>query len=217
MADFLLFKKTRDLETKTADFLTNINQAGFIFGQAVQHYLEQGVDDDFNDKKNQISTLEATNDTLRRDVENQLYTHMILPDMRSDILKLLEGCDRIINKYESDTILLGVEKPVVPKKMIKQVLELVQLNLNCVSALIEAVRYFFAGSRPSDQIQFVLFLEHQIDDLALELKRIVFEDKKLSLSRQLQLKVFIYSIEKISDMAEDVADLVTVMAAKHAV
>jgi uncharacterized protein Yka (UPF0111/DUF47 family) len=35
------------------------------------------------------------------------------------------------------------------------------------------------------------------------------------LARQLQLKDFIYSLEKISDMAEDAADKLKVMVAKH--
>ena len=217
MAQINLFQKTRELERKIADFLTNITQAGVLFGAAIQEYLENGVKESFSTKRAQVSLLESSNDTLRRDVENQLYSHMILPDMRSDIMKIIEGCDAIINKYESDLILMSVEKPKVPKELTAQLIEMIRLNLDCVNALIDGVRAFFSATQAGDHVQYVLFLEHQIDDLALELKRLVFDNKNLPLARQLQLKEFIYSIEKISDMAEDVADVLTVILAKHAV
>ena len=70
------------------------------------------------DLRSEVSHLEATNDSLRREIENQLYAQMIMPDMRSDILKLIEGCDKIINKYETDLILLSIEKTKNPKTII---------------------------------------------------------------------------------------------------
>ena len=45
----------------------------------------------------------------------------------------------------------------------------------------------------------------------------IFQELKLPLARQLQLKEFVYGIEKISDMAEDTADLLSVFMVKHAV
>ncbi len=217
MAQMTLFQKTRELEVKIADFLTNISQAGTIFGGAVQEYLQSGMKESFSAKRAQVSLLEASNDTLRRDVENQLYTHMILPDMRSDIMKVMEGCDKIINKYESDLILMSVEKPKVPRQLVPQIVEMIRLNLDCVNALIEGVRALLSATRAGDHVRYVLFLEHQIDELALEIKRQIFENKALPLARQLQLKEFVYGIEKISDMAEDVADELTIILAKHAV
>ena len=215
--ELILFKRTRELERKIADFLNNITQAGVIFGTAMQQYLEEGANEAYAAKRAQVSSLEAANDVLRRDVEHQMYSNMILPDMRSDILTIIEGCDKIINKYETDLILYGVEKPKIPNEIKENISELVRLNLECVAALVGAVRSFFASSRTGDKIQYVLFLENQIDDLALEIKRTFFDNKKMTLARQLQLKDFVYSIEKISDIAEDISDVLTVVSAKHAV
>lgn len=64
-----LFQKTRELERKIADFLTNITQAGVLFGAAIQAYLESGVTESFSAKRAQVSLLESSNDTLRRDDE----------------------------------------------------------------------------------------------------------------------------------------------------
>lgn len=215
---FTLFKKSRELEIKIADFVANIRQAGVLFDLAMKEYLAKGVTKSFLSKREQVSLLEASNDTLRRTVESALYTNMILPDMRSDILMLLEGSDKIINKYESHLILTSVEKQEIPEAIVKPVLEIVRLGQECVSALMDGLNCFFtATTRTGDHVQYVLFLEHQIDALALEVKKAIFDNKRLGLARQLQLKDFIFDIEQISDMAEDVADALTVISAKHAV
>ena len=74
---------------------------------------------------------------------------------------------------------------------------------------------FFSGQNVDDEIQITYALEHQVDMQAMDLKALSFQDKRLNLARQLQLKEFIYSLEKISDMTEDAADKLKVMKAKH--
>ena len=85
-----LFRKTKELEGKISTFLMNITQAGFLFTQALDRYFSDGVSPEFLDLRAKVSALEAENDSLRRDVENQLYANMLLPDMRSDILTLID-------------------------------------------------------------------------------------------------------------------------------
>lgn len=213
---FILFKRTRDLELKISEFLTNIIHTGFLFSAGLEKYLDKGVTDELLDIRSQISTFESKDDALRRDVEMQLYVQMILPDVRSDIIKLLEGCDKIINKYEDLIILISVEKPKIPRALQEKLIEMVKITLECVNALVVSVRCFFSGIPLDEFSKQVSFFEHQIDKQAMSIKSMIFEDKKLNLARQLQLKEYIQSIEHISDMAEDVADSVTIMSAKHA-
>ena len=94
-----LFRKTKELENKITSFLLNIIQAGVLYNQAMNIYIQEGCVQKFLSLRKQVSKLESENDAYRREIENDLYAHMLLPDMRSDILKLLEGCDKIINKY----------------------------------------------------------------------------------------------------------------------
>lgn len=212
---FILFKKTRALEEQITLFLMNIIQAGYLLKQGLEGYLEKGVDKRFKELKNQVSSLEAENDTLRRQMELDLYHHMLLPDMRSDLIDLLESCDKIINKYETDMILWALEKPDIPKKLNLPLLQMMTTSLDCVGSFIGGVKTFFSGKNVDDEIQITYALEHQVDLQAVDLKTLVFKDKHLNLARQLQLKEFIYSLEKISDMTEDAADKLKVMVAKH--
>ena len=66
-----------------------------------------------------------------------------------------------------------------------------------------------------EEIQECYFLEHKVDEIAVSLKRKVFE-KKLVLARQLQLKEFVTLLEQISDLAEDAADKLKIISVKHA-
>ena len=212
---FVLFKRTRKLEEQITLFLMNIIQAGYLLKQGLETYLEKGVDKHFKDLKNQVSSLEAENDALRRQMELDLYHHLLLPDMRSDLIDLLEACDKIINKYETDMILWSLERPEVPKKLHLPILQMMTTSLDCVGSFIGGVKTFFSGQNVDDEIQITYALEHQVDVQAMDLKALTFNDKRLNLARQLQLKEFIYSLEKISDMTEDAADKLKVMMAKH--
>lgn len=218
MADeqgFVLFKRTREVELKIAEFLTNIIHAGFLFSAGIERYFAKGANDEFADIVRQVSIFENKNDALRRDVEKQLYIQMILPDVRSDINKLLEGCDKVIDRYEEILILMTAQKIKLPKELHDLLLDMVKSTLECVNALIVAVRCFFSGKSLEEFARQASSLEHQVDGQALALKTQVFNTKKWSLAFQMQLNDYIKSIERISDIAEDVADNVTIMSAKH--
>ena len=212
-----LFHKTKVLEEKINIFFNNIIHGGELLTLALECYFKSGTKTKFMHLKEKVSTLEAENDRLRRAVENQLYAHLILPDMRSDILGLIEGCDKIINKYESDLILISVEKPKIPHEIQPRLSHMIVTNVQCVAALMDSMKFALASRSAPNIIRDVSILEHQVDLQAMELKKIVFQDLKLPLARKLQLKEFIYSIEKISDMAEDMADTLSVFMVKHAI
>ena len=205
------------MEKEINSVLCNIEQAGNLLALAFECYFKNGISPEFMALKEKVSLLEAENDSIRREVENQLYAQLLLPDMRSDILKLIEGCDKIINKYETDLILISVETPKIPKQIKSNLSEMIDTNIQCVSALMEGIKQALKGFLIQDFVQKTYTLEHQVDLQAMELKRIVFQDLKLPLARQIQLKEFIYRIEKISDMAEDMADMLSVFVVKHAV
>ena len=212
-----LFRKTKLLEEKINLFLNNIIHGGELLTLALNCYFKSGVKTKFIHLKEKVSSLEAENDSLRRDVENRLYAHLLLPYMRSDILCMIEGCDKIINKYETDLILISVEQPKIPTEIQDRLSHMIVTNVQCVGALMNGMKAAIAGKSATNVIRDVSVLEHQVDLQAMELKKIVFQDLKLPLARQLQLKEFIYSIEKISDMAEDMADVLSVFMVKHAI
>ena len=212
-----LFHKTKQLNDQMATFLMNIVEAGIIFEQAVHRYMHKGITRDFLSLKQKISELESENDTLRREIEAELYRQMILPGMRSDILDLTEACDAVINQYEALVILWSIEGPKIPPNLHPQLTALTHITLDCIGALVSGVQAFFAGQMSVEkEIQECYFLEHKIDLLGQELKQIIFTNKRLNLARQLQLKDLVSGLEELSDKAEDAADKLKIISVKHA-
>lgn len=216
MNDFTFFKKTREIDSKITEFFNNVSEGGLLFQRAVALYLDQGANEDFSQKLKQVSAFETRNDQLRRDVESQLYEHTLLPDSRADVLELLEGVDRVINKYESSLYMYSIEKPVIPENYHIGFKELTQTVIDCTEALVASSRSFFAmNGEIENTLHKVMFFEKQADLQGTDLKRQIFDNPGLELAHKLQLKSFEAAIEDISDIAEDVADTLTVISVKR--
>lgn len=212
---FILFRRTKEVEIKISEFLSNIIHSGFLFSLGFEIYLDKGATAEFENVCEQVSAHEAKNDELRRAVEIGLYAQMILPDVRSDILRLLEGCDRVINAYEENMLSLSVEQIAIPVAYRSDIHDLLEPTAACADALIEAVRCFFSGMELSEYAQKISFFEHEIDLQTAALKRKIFSDKKMDLAHKMQLRDMINRIETVSDRAEDVSDRLQVVAVKH--
>ena len=88
--------------------------------------------------------------------------------------------------------------------------------IDCVEALIASSRSFFAmNGAIENTLHKVMFFEKQADLQGTDLKRQIFDNPSLELAHKLQLKSFETAIEVISDIAEDVADTLTVLSVKR--
>ncbi len=216
MNEFTFFKKTREIDGKITEFFNNVSEGGLLFQRAVSLYLDKGISEDFTQKLTQISAFESRNDQLRRDIESQLYEHTLLPDSRADVLELLEGVDRVINKFESGLFMYSIEKPIIPETYHAAFKELIQTVIDCTEALVASSRSFFAmNGEIENTLHKVMFYEKQADLQGTDLKRKIFDNPGLELAHKLQLKSFEAAIEDISDLAEDVADNLTVISVKR--
>ncbi len=212
----VMFKRAKALDTKFKTFLMNIMLAAVIFCEATEIFLNKKSPRQFAQLKNKIQALEAENDTLRREIETALYKQMLLPGMRSDILALMEACDRVINQYERVILIWSIEKIKVPPDCFMNTIKMAQITRDCVGALMDGTKAFLGGQMDVEkEVQECYFLEHLVDQLVLSLKEQIFK-KKISLAHKLQLNDFVISLEKISDLAEDAADKLKIISVKHA-
>ena len=211
-----LFRKTKELDNKINEFLDNVSEAGLVYSRAIDLYLDEGACEEFMKKRQEVSAFESRNDQLRRDVESTLYEHTLLPDSRADVLELLEAIDRVMNKYESNLYAYAIEKPSIPKSFHAPFKELVQTIVDCVESLVVSARSFFEmNGEIKNHLHKVMFFEKQADQQGTSLKTAFFDNKKLELAHQRQLSDFEMATEEISDLSEDVADILTILAVKR--
>ena len=84
----LFQSKTKEVESDIDKFIDNIENTALIFEQAIKDYLKGHVDR-FEERFREIDQLEHDSDDLRRDIKYKLYSYLLIPDARGDVLGLM--------------------------------------------------------------------------------------------------------------------------------
>ncbi len=212
----LLFKSTKILESQIDDFLDAISQGGLVFKEGVKSYLEC-EDETFESRINEIKKLENKADDLRRQIENQLYTHSLIPEHRGDVLGLLENLDDVIDTIKKTLVNFSIEVPDIPVSLNRDFLELTEMSVMATDKIVNAARAFFKDiSAVKDHLHKVLFYEKEADRVEERLNRRVFR-MDLELGLRLHTSRFALNISGIADVAEGVADRLNIYTIKRTV
>ncbi|MEH0664977.1 DUF47 family protein [Vibrio scophthalmi] len=163
----------------------------------------------------QLSRIEISADNLRRDVESILYEKTLVPDLRSDLLKLIEGVDVLINLQQASAFNLINERPTIPQAYHDDFLELQTTVAQCCEHLIQACRAFMRDqNQVRDHVHKVIFVESEADKLSTRMKQKVFSSD-MELAQKIHIRYFIERIDNVANFAEDIADSLVIYAIKR--
>lgn len=213
----MVFFKYANKTIKLIDrFLDKIDEGNLIFKEGVKNYLN-GNKESFVDNLKTLSTLESEADIARRKIENTLYTQSLMPQLRGDIMRLLEELDNIIDLAKTNLYQFDVEVPFIPTELNQDLIKLTELSVSSVESLIPATRsYFRDPDSIKEKLHRVYLYEKEADKMADSIKRKVFQEmNNLKLSEKFHLRYFTLHIEILSDEAQRAADLLTIMAIKR--
>ncbi len=209
------FVRTKAIENQINEFLDKISEAGLVFEMGLNAYMHCGMGEDCEMKLEQVSELERRGDELRRDIETALYTELLIPDSRGDVLSLLEDLDYLLDVMKSTLLNISIERPDIPDDGEPDLKELVALAVKAVESTVQASRAFFADiSGVRDHIHKIGFFEREADKIALRLKKRIF-DSDLPLERKLHLRDLVDTVEKLPDEAENVGDKLSIYTIKR--
>jgi len=212
-----LFNKTRVMEQQIDEFFDKISEAGMVFSRALEVYLKDGATDEFEAFLKQVAEIEGKGDSLRRTIEIELYAQTLIPDLRGDVLRLLEDMDHLVNVYEGDLYRISIQQPDVPEEFRAGYLELARTVVTCVESVVLAARSFFRDiDAVRDYNAKVIFYETEADKLCTKLQRAIFASD-LPLDRKMHLRYFVERIDELANSAEDVADTLAIYAIKRRV
>lgn len=214
----VLFKHANKSIELVDSFLDSIEQGGLIFKEGVKNYLNKNKEH-FRDNLKTLSKLETDADKNRRKVENILYTQSLMPQLRGDIMRLLEVLDDIIDLAKENLYQFDVEIPKIPAELNADLIKLTELSCSAISAVIPAARAYFRNPEAvKEKINRVYLYEKEADKLADTIKRRVFQELNIEkLSEKFHLRYFTLHIESLSDAAEDCADMLSIMAIKRTI
>lgn len=212
---FSLFSQTKSLENKIDLFHDKLLDAAMNFKKAIRIYLTERRSEDYKKTSKQIKQIEHDADNLRREIESKLYTQNLIPDLRADVLNLVENLDKVINKFDEVAYEFFIEQPEIPPEFAMRFTEVCDLSADCAENLSIASRAFFRDfSSVRDYSQKVYFIEHESDLSSGHLKQAVF-DSELPLANKLQLNNLISEIAEIADIAEDCVDELLIFTIKR--
>lgn len=212
-----IFGRTKKIEAQIDQFLDLVTEAGLIYSKALTIYFEQGAGQNFEDYVQRVLTLEQTADRLKRNIEAQLLERTLIPELRADVLSLLEHVDDIINIYEANLFRFSIQSPKIPKEYHAGYIELSDTAILSVESLVAAARSFFRDiDAVRDHVTKVLFYESEADVISTKVQRKIFSSS-LGLARRRHLAYFIEHIDELANTAEDVADLLSIMTIKRKV
>jgi hypothetical protein len=212
----ILFKHANESIELIDEFLNTIDQGALIFKEGVKNYL-LGNRDSFLDNLKTLSSLETEADITRRKIENILYTQSLMPQLRGDIMRLLEELDNIIDMAKKSLFQFDVEVPNIPTALNQDMIKLTELSCSAVESVVPAARaYFRSPEMIKERIHRVYLFEREADKLADAIKRKVFQELPIArLSEKFHLRYFTLHIETLSDAAQRAADLLSIMAIKR--
>jgi len=212
-----LFGQTKQLEREIDQFVDILSEVGLIFKSIVSLYLNNGNADKFDEMVKQVSEMESKADKITKEVERTLYEETLIPDARSDVLRLLEHMDELIGMYQGNCYHFSIQKPDFPKEFHGDLISLCETVVNCVESLCLTVRSFFRNIKSvRDNAHKVTFYEKESDIQFSSLARKIF-NSDLPLDQKMHLRYFVEKIDRICDQAEDIADEIQIYSIKRSI
>lgn len=213
-----ILNRSRQVVGDIESFWDAIGKAALVFRAGAHDYFENRQER-LKVRLEEIDTLENEADLLRRNIKHQLYSQMLIPESRGDVLGLLETSDNAIDRTKKILNALDIEKPEIPEFLKDDFIELAEISANAMDEMVKAARAFFIDIKIiNDFINKVYFYEHEADKLEEHIKRKAFESNEIKgLSRRLHLRYFAEKISTLSDDAEAVCERLSIYSIKRSI
>ena len=210
----MLKNHEKELMTSINLFLDNILKINNLFKTLLQKYFEKKFEE-VQKVTDQISDLESECDKLRRDVERRIYSETLIPEIRGDVLGMLENLDKIPGQIQGNAHSFNTEKPKVDPELDKNFLKLCDYASECISLLIEGARSFFIDKNITiEKCLEVAKVESKADKISTELKKTIFTNSENGLATKVHLKYFVEIMDEVANLSEDVADRLIISSSK---
>lgn len=204
----LIFKKEKHVRKLVMAHLAGVEDCLQATRNVLEEYLK-GELEVARQLAHQVIEVESRADKLEREIREKLLEGAFLPQIRSDVYRLVEAVDAIAGKSEDIARFIHAQRPQIPEAYEGDLLELFRQSLNCFQELRKALRDYFKPKGKienlHEHVSQVSELETQVDALESDLAVRLFESD-LELSKKIHLEQLIKRIADLADLSEDAAD-----------
>jgi uncharacterized protein len=209
-----LFRKQKRVEEMIYTYVEHFLGCVESFKTGMSCYFEKGTGADFDFWVNKTHKEESALDDLRRTIELELYSKELLPESRGDILGLLETADKLPNKLESILFQIQCENIMLPRDLVADIETVLGQSYEACFLVAEAIRNLFQKKdRILELTQKIDQFESFCDHIERRMITKVFQTD-LDCGMKVMLKQLILQIGDITDVAENVADRITISSVK---
>lgn len=210
------FKKAKNISSHIDSFFDVTERSTILFESGIKNYLKKDFES-LNHDLSEIRIEERTADSLLKDIEETLYKYSLMPELRSDIMRMVQNTDDLIDTMKEILSQFDVERPNIPKELHENIIELVNLSTKATLEANKGARDFFRDTEQTKKhIEKTLRYEGQADQLAEQIKRRAFHDiSDLSLPEKFHIRYFTLHIENLSDIAKKLAYILNLLVIKR--
>ena len=213
-----MFGKSRSIEAEIDEFLNKLSESGILFEQLIKHYLRHGVNDSFREEVARLDDMKTSSSELAKRIGRALYTEMLIPDLRADVLSLIQDLNYLVSVYANIATNFEIEQPDHTKASVeahRMYGELVDNTVKSVEMTVISARAFFRDiNAVNDHVHKVGHFENEVDIISQKLKRLIFS-QDLPLEIKMQFRYFIDVLEELADDANDASEWIAIYAIKR--
>ena len=211
----LLFKKQYAVEEKVQRLLRFLEDMAHLYQTAYESYFGGSLED-FSQRNKELGEIEKKLDELGHQIQMTLLHESLMPNSRDDLLWFLTKLDKVPSSLKHSLGDILLENPEIPEEFHSSMKNMITHTHLAVQALAHATDSLFSDLRSVRQhVDEVSRQESEVDKIEYKLLQMVFENKKYELATKYQLKGILKQIGRVTNLAEDVADAVLILATKH--
>jgi predicted phosphate transport protein (TIGR00153 family) len=211
------FKKENRVEELIYSYLENFQLITDNFEKAVLCCIQQPLCQEFNFLKRQTHKYESKADDIIDEINNLMYSKVLIPDSREDIMNLLLALDKIPGHLEVVLSIIKYQNLIIPKDFIPELLELIKFSLDsCETLSKQATKFIKKEKGLRGLMNKIDQYESHCDHIEKNLIQQIF-NSKIDPYIKIQLKELILHVGDISDQADRVSKLINILSLKRRV
>ena len=212
-----LFKKEQKVQELIFTYLDNLKMTQDHFEKAMDCFFDFGLGENYDFLITQTHKFESRADDTRYEIIEMMYSKVLIPESRGDILKLLESIDVIPNHFETLLFMIQGQKLRVPDFITPDLRQLIKVSLECCDLVIKQVEALFKKTEDIKALVFTIDShESRCDHIEREIVKKIF-DSELDPFQKLQLKELVIHMGEISDQADRVSRSIYIFSIKRRV
>ena len=204
----LIFKKEKAARKLAAEHFRKTRECLQSAFTVMKQYLDGDMAAAQETAKDVIE-LESMADSLKDELRDVLFSGAFLPNIRSDVYRLVDVVDKIADMGETTSHFIVYQKPVIPERFHDELREIAKLCLECYGELVSGLECFFKPKGEIDLLRQhaskVGELETAVDGLQADFTKEIF-NSTMGMGEKIHLCQLLKHVAWIADRTEDAAD-----------